>query len=141
MKQDYQIWNILHDGELTEIKGTIPGRLTIKVEIKYLANILQGQYDHIIIILQNCTLFEYERLWKKDEIEIFTDLAALNTISPKLMALSCDEMDDYLLIYDICGSIKTRYDSVELRLEDGNSLSFQELDNASQEYWENFGKK
>jgi len=141
MKQDYQIWNILHDGELTEIKGTIPGRLTIKVEIKYLANILQGQYDHIIVILQNCTLFEYERLWKKDEIEIFTDLAALNTISPKLMALSCDEMDDYLLIYDICGSIKTRYDSVELRLEDGNSLSFQELDNASQEYWENFGKK
>ena len=50
-------------------------------------------------------------------------------------------MDDHLLIDDICGSIKTRYDSAELTLENGDPLAFQELDNISKEYWDNFGAK
>ena len=57
------------------------------------------------------------------------------------MALSCYEENDYLLIWDICGVIKTRYDSVELVLENGEPLNFEELDNVSKEYWDDFGSK
>lgn len=86
-------------------------------------------------------MFEYERQWTKEKVEIFNNLEELNNISPKLMALSCDEIDDYLHIYDICGSIKTRYDTAELKLEDGTSLLFEDLNNVSKDYWNNFGKK
>ncbi len=57
------------------------------------------------------------------------------------MALSCEEKLNHLEIEDICGIIRTRYDSAELTLEDGAPLTFDELDAASKEYWGNFGKK
>ena len=141
MKTDYKIWNILHDGVLVDIIGTVPGYLTIRVEIEYLANKLNGQEDSIFVILKNCTLFEYERQWTKDEAQLYKNLSDLEGISPSLMVLSCDEMDDHLLIYDICGSLKIRYDTAELTLKNGDPLTFQELNNASKEYWDNFGSK
>ena len=74
-------------------------------------------------------------------MQIFTSPNELEGITPAIVTLSCDEMDDHLLIDDICGSIKTRYDSTELTLENGDPLAFQELDNISKEYWDNFGAK
>ena len=141
MKQDYQIWNILHDGALVDLQGSIPGELRIKIKIEYLANKLGGVFDNIFVTLNNCSLFEYERYWSKDEIQVYKSIEELEGISPALMALSCDEENDYLLISDISGSIKTRYDSAQLTLEDGKPLSFEELDNTSREYWDNFGAK
>ncbi len=123
------------------LQGDIPGELNIKVEIEYLAEKLNGQNDNIYIQLKNCTLFEYERHWSKNEIQIYKTIKELEGISPALMALSCDEEDDYLLIWDISGLIKTRYESAELHLENGDSLSFAELNNASKEYWDNFGSE
>ncbi len=141
MKQDYQIWNILHDGALVEIQGSIPGVLKIKVKIEYLANMLHGGFNNISVLLKNCSLFEYERQQSKDEIKIYRTIKELDGISPSLMALSCDEESDYLLIWDICGAIKTRYDSAELLLENGKPLSFADLDSASKKYWDNFSAK
>ena len=141
MKQDYQIWNIIHDGVFVELQGAVPGELRIKVEIKYLANKLRGGSDHIYVILKNCSFFEYERQWSKDTIQIYKTIQELEGISPALTVLSCDEENDYLLINDICGTIKTRYDSTELTSEDGAPLSFNDLDKASEEYWNNFGKQ
>lgn len=141
MKQDYQIWNILHDGALVHLHDSTPGELKIKVEIEYLANKLSGGFDNIYVLLKNCSLFEYERYWSKDRVQVYKTIKELEGISPALMALSCGEESDYLLISDICGSIKTRYDSAELSLEDGKPLSFLELDNVSREYWNNFGAK
>ena len=141
MKNDYQIWNILHDGVLAEIKGDISGDLKIRVEIEYLARKLKGRFSSIFVTLKNCSLFIYERYWTKDNVQIFTSPNELEGITPAIVTLSCDEMDDHLLIDDICGSIKTRYDSAELTLENGDPLAFQELDNISKEYWDNFGAK
>nr|WP_319492530.1 hypothetical protein [uncultured Desulfobacter sp.] len=141
MKKDYQIWNIFHDGELVEIQGKTPGDIQIKVKIEYVANILKGNHNHIDVILKNCSLFEYERQWSKDSCQIYRTIKELEGISPALVALSCDEEFDYLVIWDICGSIKTKYDSAELKLEDGEPLSFEELDSASKEYWNNWGAK
>ena len=61
MKQDYNIWNILHDGALVSLQGDVPGDLKIKVEIEYLANKLKGGYSNIFVHLKKCSLFEYER--------------------------------------------------------------------------------
>ena len=141
MKLDYQIWNILHDGALVEIQGDVPGDLKIKVEIEYLANKLSGGFDNILVTLRNCELFEYERYWSKDETQTYKSIKELEGISPSLEALSCDEKDGYLLIVDICGTIKTKYDSAHLALENGGPLSFEELSKVSKEYWDNFGAK
>lgn len=141
MKKDYKIWNVLHDGALVNIQGNAPGDIIIKIKIEYIANKLIGQNDHIIVNLKNCSLFEYERQWSIDEVQVYKTIKELEGISPDLMALSCDEENDHLIIWDICGSIKTKYDSAELSLENGEPLSFEDLDNASKEYWDNFGEK
>lgn len=86
-------------------------------------------------------MFEYERQWTKETVQTYKSIAELEGISPGLIALSCDEGDNALIIWDICGSIKTRYDSALLKLENGDPLSFEELDNASKEFWDNFGSK
>ncbi len=139
MKEDYQIWNILHDGGFVDIQGNVPGELTIKVEIAYLANKLKGSFDNILVTLSDCTIFEYERYWSKNKTQTYTSIEELNRVSPGLEVLSCDEENDYLLIADICGTIKVKYHSAKLTLENGNPLSFEELASVSKEYWENFG--
>ena len=141
MKQDYQIWNILHDGALVKIQGDVPGELKIKVEIEYLANKLGGGFNNILVTLSDCAIFEYERYWSKDETQTYKSIEELEGISPSLEVLSCDEEEEYLLIVDICGTIKTKYRSAQLSLENGDPLSFEELDNVSKEYWDNFGAK
>lgn len=141
MKKDYQIWNILHDGALVELQGKTPGDIKIKVKIEYLANKLKGRRDHIYVILKKCLMFEYERQLSKDRVQTYKTIDELEGITPALMALSCDEENDYIIIWDICGSIKTKYDSAELKLEDGEPLSFEELDIASEEYWSTWSAK
>ncbi len=75
------------------------------------------------------------------DAQLYKTIKELEGISPALMALSCEEKGDHLLIWDICGSIKTNYDYAELTLENGEPLSFEELDRVSKEYWNNFGTK
>jgi len=141
MKQDYQIWNTLHDGALTRLWESAPNQIVIQVEIEYLANRLKGNYNNIFVKLNNCTLFEYEQHWSKNDIRHYSSVKELEGISPGLMALSCDEESDHLRINDICGVIKTRYDSAELTLENGDPLSFKELDKVAEEYWNDFKNK
>jgi hypothetical protein len=31
-----EIWNLLHDGGITGVRGAVPGDLTIRVKIRYL---------------------------------------------------------------------------------------------------------
>jgi hypothetical protein len=141
MKQDYQIWNILHDGALVRLWESTPKNIVIQVEIEYLANKLNGNYNNIFVSLKGCTLFEYEQHWSKDDIRHYSSVEELEGISPGLMALSCDEKEDHLEITDICGVIRTKYDSAELTLENGDPLTFEELAAASKEYWDDFGKR
>jgi len=88
MKRDYQIWNVLHDGALVDIEGNAPGDIRIKVKIEYIANKLNGQYDHIIVNLKNCSLFEYERQWSKDNVQVYKTIKELEGISPTLIPYS-----------------------------------------------------
>ncbi|ROS01335.1 hypothetical protein EDC56_1770 [Sinobacterium caligoides] len=141
MKSDYQIWNNLHDGGLEDIQGDVPGDISITVDIAYLANKLPGNHETISVLLKNCTLFEYERYWTKDETQYYSSIEELRDIEPGLEALSAEEQDGVLSIIDICGTIRTRYDVAQLFLQDGRQISFEDLNNASREYWDNFGAK
>lgn len=141
MKKDYQIWNVLHDGALKNLDGSVPGDLCIQVNIEYLANRLRGGFNNIFVKLINCTLFEYERHWSEEDIRYYSSIEELTGISPGLMALSCEEKLTHLEIHDICGVIRTKYDLATLTLEDGSPLTFQEIDSVSKEYWNNFGRK
>ncbi|MDF7801062.1 hypothetical protein P4C99_16415 [Pontiellaceae bacterium B1224] len=141
MKQDYQIWNILHDGALVRLWELAPKNIVIQVEIEYLANKLNGHYNSIFVSLKNCTLFEFEQHWSKDDIRHYSTIQELEGITPGLMVLSCCEKEGHLEIDDISGVIRTKYDSAELTLENGNALTFEELDAAAKEYWDDFGKR
>ena len=120
--------------------GSVPGDITITVDIPYLANKLPGGSDRIFLSLKKCSLFEYERSWSAEKSEIYSTFDNLPNLNPQVEVLSAEENGGVLEIYEVCGIIRTKYEHVALALENGQELSFSELDNASKEYWDNFGK-
>ena len=124
-----------------KLSGSVPGDIRVQVEIEYLANKLNGNLNSIFVTLKNCTLFEFEQHWSKDDIRYYSSIQELEGITPGLMALSCDEKNGHLEIDNISGVIRTKYDSAELTLENGDPLTFEELDAVSKEYWDDFRKR
>jgi hypothetical protein len=53
-------WNVLHDGRLTTAKGSVPGDLTLTVEIAYLRRHLPSRSRDLSLVLLGCERFEYQ---------------------------------------------------------------------------------
>ena len=73
---DVAIWNELHDGTITEVVGTLPGEMRVKVEIEYLCDYLPTQAKHVFVTLTDCERFEYAP-YEGSVIPIPAEVAAL----------------------------------------------------------------
>jgi hypothetical protein len=53
------IWNILHDGVIVAVEGTVPGNLRIDIEIDYLRKRIPDSGNLIPVLLIGCTRFAF----------------------------------------------------------------------------------
>jgi hypothetical protein len=59
MRDDHDIWNVFHDGDITEIVGRPPGDLVLRVEIPYLRQMILPSGAAFVVTLHASTRFEY----------------------------------------------------------------------------------
>ncbi|MBA3468949.1 MAG: hypothetical protein H0T53_04830 [Herpetosiphonaceae bacterium] len=126
-----EIWNILHDGVITQIQGAVPGDITLQIKIAYLRTMFSADGDSIMVNLSDCTLLSYD---------CFEEAAVLSV--PELIAvqepviLRVTSADQGLLIVCVGGDLALAYSDYQLALDNGRTISLAELDAACVRYWD-----
>jgi hypothetical protein len=134
-------WNVLHDGVIRSISGTVPGTIQLAIEISYLYSYLPTKPEHIIIELHDCERFEYQPFEGKAicEFETLAEIG-LGIVSAELESNDiCVCCSDGSYGYD--GLLWTRYSTAIVKTNEGILLTQPELETAAHQYWENWSRR
>lgn len=126
---DYAVWNILHDGSIESISGSVPGDVHVRVGIAYLCTQLPTAAAHVMVHLRGCRRFEYHPF----EGAVLTNLSAIAAADVEV--LSAEEEDGAISVVCVGGFLKLVYERVELGLAEGRPISQAELEAAADRYW------
>ena len=128
------IWNVLHDGLITAIRGAVPGDVDVTVEIEYLTEKLPRPCSSITVRLHDCAKWEFLR-WQDDT----TTTSFADFLADERDILSATVVAGDMQVICEGGALSLRYSHITLRCNDGSHLPLEELLAAATEYWEAFG--
>ena len=124
------IWNILHDGVIVAVDGTLPGDLRIDVEIDYLRKRIPDPGTLIQVLLIGCTRFAFREYEKSEFSTALNDIAAMK---PEVVSASVENgiceidcVDGILEVVAADGSIS---------LDSGREITLKELTAVAESYW------
>jgi hypothetical protein len=124
------IWNILHDGVIVAVDGTLPGDLRIDVEVGYLRKRIPDPGTLIQVALFGCTRFafrEYERS------QFSNALAEIATTRPEIVSAS---MKDGVCEVDCTtGTLEVVTLNGSISLDSGREVTLAELTAVADGYW------
>ena len=125
-----EIWNILHDGGISEIEGSIPGEVRIRVSIPYLRHMFPGDGKDILVRLTDCSKFSM-RIWEGD---IVTDnLKRIMDTDTEI--LSTESEDVPVHVFTTLGELDVDFEDFSLSLDNGNKITFGQICTACENYW------
>ena len=129
------IWNILHDGVIVAVDGTLPGDLRIDIKIDYLRKRIPDPGTLIQVLLLGCTRFALKEYEKSEFSTALTEIAAMRpeivSVSMKEGACKVDCTEGTLEIVARDGAI---------RLDSGREITLQELSGVAAAYWKEWSE-
>jgi hypothetical protein len=135
VEERIQIWNILHDGEITAIEGEGSDRVTMFINIPYLRRRLKPLGDSFVLTLEGVTDFGFidfdgEKSRLCDEIEIGS-----------VEILSTDSETMPISIFTTMGQLIMDYKQIHFLLDTGQEVDFKTIYKVCKEYWDEFKAK
>jgi hypothetical protein len=124
-----RIWNLLHDGEVTAVSDESSTSVTIFVSIPYLRRRFAPVGDSVVISPSGVTLLEFVHF----DGEVSSLCRALEIGGPEILATESKEMP--IALETTLGQLRLAFESMDLALDTGRSLTFQALQQASEAYW------
>lgn len=131
----FAVWNTLHDGVIDAVSGDVPGDLVITIGISYLCRVLPTQADQLRVTLRNCTMVRYEP-FDEPPVHGTESLASLN-----IEVLSARRSGRAVEVVCTAGLLQLEYESVEVQLGEGATISQDHLEVAAERYWREWEKK
>lgn len=136
------IWNLLHDGTITEITGVVPGDVHLAIEIGYLRERFPDPGDRIGLTLHGCTSFRYQLLENSpacsDPAFPLTNFAAIASNRPEIR--HAKDWTNPRVVECSEGDLVLSADSFSLALDNGRAISFEDLSQVAEAYWTAFAK-
>lgn len=135
------VWNVLHDGSIVDVAGSVPGEVTVTVAIEYLRSLFPGSGDRFLIHLSGCSMCELRRFLADQTL--VGDLTTVAAEEPEI--LSADFRENTVVVSMTVGpgsylELHLLYENLCVALEDGQPVTIEELADAAQRYWERFGE-
>jgi len=129
MDNRIQIWNILHDGEITAISGEQSDTLTMFVSIPYLRRRLEPLGDSFVLIMSGINQIEFRDFdgnttVLRDEIEIGT---------PEILYTESASMP--VIVETTMGQLILSFQDIRFTLDTGQELSYEIIAGVCDEYW------
>jgi hypothetical protein len=138
-RMDVATWNVLHDGQIIDIKGELPGDLTLTIEVAYLCRRLRTAAEHLALALKDCRQFEYcpyerdatyvSHLQAAIGLEILSAATAMGQLS-----IECADGG-------AGGQLLVDYGLAYVFTAEGELQSQPVLERASDEYWDDWEKR
>lgn len=139
-----EIWNVLHDGTLVGVSGSVPGRVVLTVECDYLRKRFATAGEHFVLVLEQCTKFQF-RPWDENS-PVVTNLDEIGAAG--LWILSADPRDEHCQIH--CqftgqrsggGSLEISGQSARLQLDNGTAIELPEITSVAESYWREWSRR
>lgn len=130
MNPRVEIWNLLHDGGIAGMQGSVPGDVTLRINIPYLGQMFPGNGADILLLLISCTRFKM-KIWEDD---LLTDDPE-RIVGSNTEILSTDSDDIPVHIVTTQGEIDVEFQTFTLTLDDGQPVTFEQLCDACERYW------
>jgi len=129
------VWNALHDGSIVAISGAVPGMVQLDIAIDYLRARFPDPGQHMRLTLYGCTRLAYRDY---DANEFVADLSAVAGRKPEI--LHAEMTDDCNRIECSGGVLEVMALDYQFTLENGKSVSLQEVFAALEAYWTEWSK-
>ncbi len=125
-----EIFNLLHDGVITDIRGSIPGELTLVVDCEYLRERIPDLGNAFLIRLGGCSSFRYETNSSDRVIEDLSEIVAL-----QCDILSAEKKDEEVVVYTGPGQLVLMFNKISVATNESTSLSVEDLNSVATSYW------
>jgi len=132
-----EIWSIFHDGVIAQVDGSVPGDITVTVDIEYLRQMFSENGSSIIVTLSACSIFKYQPF---EPAEMLTSLSEINERRPEILYAKVVE-NDVIRIECVEGTLWLKYQAHSLSLDDGQSITLDELSEQCDKYWTDWEAK
>ncbi len=129
------IWNVLHDGEICDIEGRIPGDVKIRVWIPYLRRMFSDDGDELIVTLRSCRKLTMKR-W---DDEATGDFYQISGAEFDIGHTKC--VDIPIKVVGSNGELEVDFLDFALALDNGVIISAKELFDAASSYWDAWQKR
>ena len=125
-----EIWNVLHDGSIDSIEGSVPGDIEMRVGILYLREMFSNDGEAIVVRLTNCTKLAM-KIWEDDVVT--DDHERIVSIDTEI--LSTKSQDVPVQIITTLGELEVDFKDLSLSLDNGKQITFEQLCDACKSYW------
>jgi hypothetical protein len=125
-----EIWNVLHDGEITAISGEDGETLTMFVSIPYLRRRLEPLGDSFVLILSGLTRLEYE-----DPNYGVTSLREEMGLADTIVILSTESGSMPVTINTVLGTLILDFRSISFALDTGQTIEYEAIEKVCEQYW------
>jgi hypothetical protein len=130
------IWNVLHDGVIVAVDGTVPGTIRLQVSIDYLRKRFSQSGKFIQVVLVDCTRFTYRA---SDASGPTTELPLIADMAPEI--LSATFTNGVCEIECAGGILEVIATDGSVRLDSGLAVTLQELIGVADAYWHEWSKR
>ena len=125
------IWNVLHDGEVERIVGSVPGDVRVHVGIEYLRERFSDDGDQIVVCLSGCTKFSHRLYDAENAVKDFTSIA-----NESGTILSAEMHDSVCRVFTDLGVLEMQCRGGSVSLDSGRAISLNELLSVAETYWD-----
>jgi hypothetical protein len=130
-----EIWNVLHDGEITAVSGEGGNTVTLFVSIPYLRRRVAPLGDSFVLTLSGVRQLEYldfsgVRSSLGDELEL---------AAPEILSTDSEQMP--ITVHTTSGQLLLEFDDVQFALDTGQRVSYETIVRVCGEYWKEWSAK
>jgi hypothetical protein len=134
------LWNLLHDGIVVAIAGSVPGEVRLEIEADYLRNRFAESGNRFVLTLRGCRRFVFCPWDSKQQAT--SDVVEIERKT--LLILSADQVDEYCVVHcsepartgEGGGRLEVTTDEAVFALDSGRAVAVEELATVSDAYWD-----
>ncbi|MEW6027054.1 MAG: hypothetical protein AB1599_07165 [Planctomycetota bacterium] len=129
------VWNVLHDGEIVAISGSVPGTVALDIDINYLRRRFHDPGKIIKLTIIGCTHFAYRDF---DDSKFITNLSAIEAFKPVIMGAVM--RGEICAVDCLKGPLEVTATDGSLSLDNGRPVSLEELISVADAYWKEWSE-
>ena len=135
MRNEIDIWNILHDGDITAAGKGHNNSYTLFVSIPYLRRRLAPLGDSFVLALKGVRQIAFQNF----DGTISTIEDEMNLSTPEILRTDSESMP--ISVETTTGKLLLDFEGIEFRLDTGQPVDFETLETVCRDYWDEWRKK